>query len=716
MQTLTLNGLIINSCPSGILNIGRDSLNTGYLYYLNGYISNARIVKGTAVYTGAFTVPSAPLSATQAAGTNIAAVTGTATSLLTCQSNRFVDNSTNAYAITRVGDTKVQRFSPFSITAAYSTSTTGGSAYFDGTGDYLTVANNTAFDIGSGDFTIEGWVYFSGAPTAFTLATRGVYVSVYSFYAGNLGATPSTLQWEAGTGAWAATAYTSSANALVGGQWNHVAYVRSGTSFYMYANGVRVFSQVIATISTNVTAPLWIGSYFNQGVGNIGNMTDVRFVKGTALYTGATYTIPTAPLTAITNTSLLLNYTNTGIVDYSTINNPETVGDTRKVLTQTPYAGSYYSNYFDGYGDYMDPVSSSVSLSANWTIELWFNTAATGVSILDCRPDATNGFYLSISTQSSTQIGTYYNAITYVITVGTYLGAWNHVAMVKNSGTLTIYFNGVSVYSVADSNTWLIGANRPRLAANGGFFAAAPAYYTGYISNLRIVNGTAVYTTAFTPSTTPLTAITNTRLLTCQSNRFVDNSSNAFAITIVGNTSVQSFNPFQRNSGSSMSFDGTGDYLTVPANTANVTGTGAFTIEFWVYFNNFTNAPGIVDYRPSTTNGLYPLIYVSAAGVLTYYISTTDVITGSTLTAAAWYHVALSRSGSSTKMFINGSQTGSTYTDTNNYVTTGRFIIGGSGYSLGGGILNGYMTDLRITRGYARYTTTFTPPTSSLIV
>ena len=166
----------------------------------------------------------------------------------------------------------------------------------------------------------------------------------------------------------------------------------------------------------------------------------------------------------------------------------------------------------------------------------------------------------------------------------------------------------------------------------------------------------------------------------------------------------------------SMKFDGTGDYLTVPANTANVTGTGAFTIEFWVYFNNFTNAPGIVDYRPSTTNGLYPLIYVSAAGVLTYYISTTDVITGSTLTAAAWYHVALSRSGSSTKMFINGSQTGSTYTDTNNYVTTGRFIIGGSGYSLGGGILNGYMTDLRITRGYARYTTTFTPPTSSLIV
>ena len=325
----------------------------------------------------------------------------------------------------------------------------------------------------------------------------------------------------------------------------------------------------------------------------------------------------------------------------------------------------------------MDPVSSSVSLSANWTIELWFNTAATGVSILDCRPDATNGFYPDISPYSATQIATYYSNTAHVITVGTYLGAWNHVAMVKNSGTLTIYFNGVSVYSVADSNTWLIGANRPRLAANGGFFAAAPAYYTGDISNLRIVNGTAVYTTAFTPSTTPLTAITNTRLLTCQSNRFVDNSANAYAITKVGDTSVQSFNPFQRNSGSNMSFDGTGDYLTVPANAANGTGTGAFTIECWVYFNNFTNAPAIIDYRQIGTGSVTtPLLYVLSSGVPIYHLNGVACITGSALTAAEWYHVALSRSGSSTKLFINGSQTGSTYTDTNNYVTTGRFIIG----------------------------------------
>ena len=84
-----------------------------------GYISNARIVKGTAVYTGTFTVPIAPLTATQTAGTNIAAVTGTSTSLLTCQSNGFLDNSTNLFTITAVGSPSITTFKPFTIPNTY---------------------------------------------------------------------------------------------------------------------------------------------------------------------------------------------------------------------------------------------------------------------------------------------------------------------------------------------------------------------------------------------------------------------------------------------------------------------------------------------------------------------------------------------------------------------------------------------------------------------
>jgi hypothetical protein len=93
--------------------------------------------------------------------------------------------------------------------------------------------------------------------------------------------------------------------------------------------------------------------------------------------------------------------------------------------------------------------------------------------------------------------------------------------------------------------------------------------------------------TTLTVPTTPLTAIANTSLLTCQSPRFIDNSVNNFAITKNGDVSVQRFSPFNPSSLTPTSysgyFDGTGDYLTVPDNVALQFGTGAFTMELWFY-------------------------------------------------------------------------------------------------------------------------------------
>ena len=120
----------------------------GDIAFLSGYqpignISNARIVSGSSVYDPTQTtlkVPTAPLTAI------------TNTQLLTCQSNQFIDNSTNAFAITRNGDVRVSNFAPFPA-GEYAASVESGSGYFDGNGDNLTVADNAAFEFGSGSFS-----------------------------------------------------------------------------------------------------------------------------------------------------------------------------------------------------------------------------------------------------------------------------------------------------------------------------------------------------------------------------------------------------------------------------------------------------------------------------------------------------------------------------------------------------------------------------------
>jgi hypothetical protein len=111
---------------------------------MNGYISNVRMVKGVALYTTAFTPPTSPLVATQQ------------TTLLTCNGNGFIDQSATNNALTVVGTPLVSKFSPFSL---YQNVPTSYSGYFDGTGDYLSIANSPAFNFGAADFTIEFWYY-----------------------------------------------------------------------------------------------------------------------------------------------------------------------------------------------------------------------------------------------------------------------------------------------------------------------------------------------------------------------------------------------------------------------------------------------------------------------------------------------------------------------------------------------------------------------------
>jgi hypothetical protein len=267
--------------------------------YLVGYTSNVRLVKGTAVYTANFTPSTTPLTAI------------TNTSLLTCQSNWFVDNSSNNFTITPTGTPSAQPWSPFAPTSAYSTSVNGGSGYFNGGTDELQVPQSTALDFGSSDFTVEAWVYITGSVTASIenifnkRVSNGVFLGL-TFTGGNY----YTWIWIDGT----SVVPTNNGTPVPKNQWVHLAYVRSANNFRTYINGVLNQNVTLSITASTQNGVSRVGNdaRFSQAFG--GYISNLRVVIGSVVYASA-FTPPTAPLTAITNTQLLLSGTNAGIVD-----------------------------------------------------------------------------------------------------------------------------------------------------------------------------------------------------------------------------------------------------------------------------------------------------------------------------------------------------------------------------------------------------------------
>ena len=152
-------------------------------------------------------------------------------------------------------------------------------------------------------------------------------------------------------------------------------------------------------------------------------------------------------------------------------------------------------------------------------------------------------------------------------------------------------------------------------------------------------------------------------------------------------------------------------------------GTGDFTIEMWIKINDDTNTNTIYDSRPSGSNGAQVALFYSGSGnALLFAHGGTVRITGTTDVGAdhAWHHIALTRASGSTKLFVNGIQEGSTYSDSTSYENpANRPFIGQSGGSTNlaaDTFFKGYISNLRVCAGHAVYTANFTPPTSPLSV
>ena len=712
---------------------------------ISSHVSNVRIVKGVAVYTGAFTPPSlAPLTSsgsTSAASypstTNVnITFASSATSLLTLQTNQaqtnsqFKDSGINNFAITRTGTVTQGTFTPFSQT--------GWSGYFNGTGNYL-YATNSVFNPGAtGAWTLECFVYPLGNGTFYAVGNGAAYGNnmMSTYYNGSFG-----FSQQNGSSYVVTIGSASSYTAI---QWYHYAVSKDSSNVIrLFINGIQVGTQTYSSALTGGTTVVINGRYDNNGLGNDGAtvyLSQLRWMKGTSLYTTTPFAPPTAPLTAITGTSLLTLQDNR-FKDNALTPNTITVSGTPSIQAFSPFAPSTaYSTTLVGGSIYINGSSSTASNcltlpgtnyvaylgDGSFTVECWIYMVGTppdsnGFQLLSSYGGAGSGWGFSLNQARLLLFAGSGDGYDITGTTAVPINSWHHVALCSTAGTsFKIFLNGIQEGStftggVSFNSGYPIRVGQFYWSGDSNFYAG----FNGYISNLRIVKGTTVYTGAFTPPTAPLTATQSsginisainggTVLLLNATNAGIFDATGKNDLVIVGDTKVST--SVTKYGSGAMYFNGTSGYLLGIATPQLVFGAGNFTIEYWLYLNS-TAQQGVFGMRPQSTNGVYPVMYF-LSGTLRYNVSGTDRISAS-ITTGTWYHVAVSRSGTSTKMFIDGTQAGSTYTDTSNYLCS-ILVIGADEYTLGGTVLNGYIDDLRITK-YARYTTTFTPPTTAML-
>jgi len=368
-----------------------------------------------------------------------------------------------------------------------------------------------------------------------------------------------------------------------------------------------------------------------------------------------------------------------------------------------------WSNYFNGSTDYLTMPAPTGSIAGDFTLEGWYyfnavpGTSTSGYAALDQSSSGGIGImFFTTTVDLYASFGSTYGSFSYTWAART----WYHVAIVRSGTTVTCYVNGIALTPATGvSVTWTAGGT-VYMGKNAG---ASQQYFNGYISNFRLIKGTAVYTAAFTPPTAPLTAISGTSLLLKGTDAGIYDSTGLNNLETLGNARINTAQ--SKYGGSAMFFDGTGDYLTTQAKSSFAFGTGDYTIECWVYMQDSASQQVWFASGDSGNDNFYFQQNGSDIGVgnALVYISR-QTTAGWNLNQ--WYHVAACRSGGTLRLFVNGTQVGSNVTDSTNWISVGTAVVGA--VSNGTLAFNGYMSDLRITKGVARYTTTFTPPTAIL--
>jgi hypothetical protein len=556
-------------------------------------------------------------------------------------STTFIDNSPNNFTVT-------PNNGAFISTAQSKFG--GSSGFFDGTDDYLSITDNSVFDFGSGDFTIEYWEYR-------TVST--LYKPVIS--RNNNGYPPFMLGWsESGNvnffissnGSSWDVASAVSMGTLTTNVWTHYAVTRQGNTFRTFQNGTQ-----ISTFTSTATLPAGSGTlqigryssvYYYQGY-----LDELRISKGVARYTGS--------------------FTTSSNEFYNNLNVTQ---------LQTKYIG-LVGGLNDSTVDYGVEKLSDSSLKIR-------KMTATG------QPLSGSGSTLSASVDR-----VYVNVLDYtnVMVTSSYALTASYVLGGIQTGSIS---NQTILYNVTTSQENTItgldlSGNKWDVSVIEEWNSASVAGDLNYSSCSLLMH--------FSGSDGSTT--------------FTDNSPTPKSFTRGGNAQVSTVQ--SKFGGSSLYLDGSGDYITTTYNSAAFDWwTTDYTIECFIYPNNSSSlATGTVpllignmdpggsganywSFGPNNSKQL-SFYYFNGAGI---YVTSTE-----TVTVGQWNHIAATKNSTGIRLFINGtasvssaSVSGTPGSSVSYPLTIGQYYNAS---------INAYVDEVRITKGVARYTASFTVPNSA---
>ena len=637
---------------------------------------------------------------------------------------------------------------------APSAAVVNGSATFNGSTQYLTLPNSSVpVNLSTGDFTAECWFVTTSASTAQTLFWLGGNTNAYATVRLAIDTSGLILYVSVDGASWAII--SGVIGTVASNTWNHVAVTRSGSTFKVYLNGTQVGTNYTQAGTLYAGTLNYIGALnYSAIVSNPyrqlnGYISNARIVKDVVVYnpTGSvSFNGSSQYLTVPSSAAFTFG---SGDFTVEAWIRPATVTGTKAIagIFVSGTGGWYFGlngntlRLSSGFVDY----DGATSMIAN----TWYHVAATKSS--GFLRMYVNGVQVGTTTDVSGQNWTIQNTLYVGRLNGEASWYWNgyisNFRIVKGVAVYTANFNpgtnpltstqsanvnGNPSLAITGTSTSLL-LNTPNTAS----FLTDSSTNNFTVTNVGTATSNALAPVAsFATPTGPLTstqsanqngspsaAITGTStgvlLNTYYGASFLaDASTNNLTVTNVASVTSSTLSPFTPATPGSVLFNGTNQVLTIPDN-AVFEMSGDFTLEAWFYMTASPTDQGDIITKGASGNFQPYSVYVNASNAITLKSSSTglawdvaNAVTFGTVTLNTWNHVAVSRSGTAMRLFLNGTLNA---TITNGLALyNNAFPVGIGARSDATELFTGYISNARIVKGVAVYTSAFTPSTVPL--